>query len=216
MLARALLGARVGLRGAVVRTAPGGSVRFYPRNLGSLDKNAPNVGTVRTHCWDCVVRVWGTSASELGPDACGACSGPDSQRGALTGSHQDSSVDEELPGPFADMRYDAVFKRIFTDREVLLGFLNAVEVAGKGVSIQEIGNVELKEPAEGVRSIIFDIHCKLSNNLSIIIELQRAMRRQEILDRMVGYASKAYAVQWQRGVRSYRPPFAACSRCRHP
>jgi hypothetical protein len=119
------------------------------------------------------------------------------------GRRDDSSVDEELAGPFADTRYYAVFKRIFTDREVLLGFLNAVEVAGKGVSIEEIGVVEQSEPAEGVRSIVFDIHCKLTNNVSIIIQLHRAMQREEILDRMVGYASRAYAGQWQKGEKSY-------------
>jgi hypothetical protein len=63
--------------------------------------------------------------------------------------------------------------------------------------------VEQREPAEGVRSIVFDIHCKLTNNVSIIIQLHRAMQREEILDRMVGYASRAYAGQWQKGEKSY-------------
>lgn len=99
--------------------------------------------------------------------------------------------------PFADMTYDTVFKNVFNDREVLLGFLNAVKAAGEGVTIKEINRVE-RPGVSDVRGVIYDIRCTLSNNASVIVELQRALQRSEIIDRMLGYVSTEYSTQWQR------------------
>lgn len=99
--------------------------------------------------------------------------------------------------PFADIKYDAVFKNVFNDREVLLGFLNAVEAAGEGVTIREINNVE-RPGSDDVRGVVYDIRCTLSNNVSVIVELQKALQRKQIIDRMFGYVSREYAKQWGR------------------
>lgn len=93
------------------------------------------------------------------------------------------------------MTYDKVFKNVFNDREVLMGFLNAVHAAGEGVTIIEINHVE-RPGADNVRGVIYDIRCTLSNNVSVIIELQKALQRSEIIDRMLGYVSIEYSTQW--------------------
>jgi len=108
-----------------------------------------------------------------------------------------SSSNADDGRPFADMTYDTVFKNVFNDREVLVGFLNAVKAGGEGVTIKEINHVE-RPGSSDVRGVIYDIRCTLSNNVSVIIELQRALQRSEIIDRMMGYVSTEYATQWQR------------------
>lgn len=108
-----------------------------------------------------------------------------------------SSSNADDGSPFADMTYDSVFKNVFNDREVLLGFLNAVRAAGEGVTIKEINRVE-RPGLSDVRGVTYDIRCTLSNNASVIVELQRALQRSEKIDRMMGYVSTEYSTQWLR------------------
>ena len=66
-----------------------------------------------------------------------------------------SSSNADDGSPFADMTYDTVFRNVFNDREVLLGFLNAVKAAGEGVTIKEINHVE-RPGWHDVRGVIYD------------------------------------------------------------
>lgn len=66
------------------------------------------------------------------------------------------------------MTYDLVFKKVFTDKEILFGFLNAIGAAGENLTITSINNVERPEANA---TVLYDIHCTLSKNISVIIEL---------------------------------------------
>lgn len=94
------------------------------------------------------------------------------------------------------MTYDKVFKKIFTDKEILLGFLNAIGAAGTNLSIISINNIERPEPKA---TLLYDIHCTLSNNISMIIELQRAQQRSQICDRITRYIARDYSFQARNG-----------------
>ena len=105
-----------------------------------------------------------------------------------------------MEGPFADMTYDLVFKKVFTDKEILFGFLNAIGAAGENLTITSINNVERPEANA---TVLYDIHCTLSNNISIIIELQKAQQRSQICDRIIRYVARDYSVQARKKGRSY-------------
>ena len=105
-----------------------------------------------------------------------------------------------MEGPFADMTYDLVFKKVFTDKEILFGFLNAIGAAGGNLTIASINNVERPE-YNG--TVLYDIHCTLSNNISIIIELQKAQQRSQICDRITRYVARDYSTQARKKSNSY-------------
>lgn len=105
-----------------------------------------------------------------------------------------------MEGPFADLTYDLVFKKVFTDKEILFGFLNAIGAAGKNLTITSINNVERPEANA---TLLYDIHCTLSNNISIIIELQKAQQRSQICDRITRYLGRDYSVQARKKGSSY-------------
>lgn len=100
------------------------------------------------------------------------------------------------------MTYDSVFKKVFSDKEVLIHFLNAVGAAGDRAKIVDAGSVGIPE-FKSSRGVIFDIRCTLDDRTHIIIELQMANQRDEIMDRAMGYVSKEYSNQWLKGEKSY-------------
>jgi hypothetical protein len=92
---------------------------------------------------------------------------------------------------------DTPFKRAFNSPETLSHFLNAVLNDDSAHRVIAVNNVEVKSTL--ARSIIFDMHCTLANGSKVVIELQKANMRTQLIDRLVGYISNAYAQQWQPG-----------------
>jgi PD-(D/E)XK nuclease family transposase len=99
-------------------------------------------------------------------------------------------------GKLASLRMDTPFKRAFASPETLSHFLNAVLNDDSEHRVIAVNNVEVKSTLS--RSIIFDMHCTLANGSKVVIELQKANMRTQLIDRLVGYISNAYAQQWQR------------------
>jgi hypothetical protein len=116
--------------------------------------------------------------------------------GALTDPATTSSRPQSTPrGELASLRLDTPFKRAFMDPESLAQLLNAVLNDTMEHSVQSINNVELKSRL--YRGCIFDVYCTLSNGAKVIVELQRANMREQLVDRLVGYMSRAYGEQWR-------------------
>jgi hypothetical protein len=76
----------------------------------------------------------------------------------------------------------------------LAHLLNAVLNDSVEHKVTSINNVELKSTI--LRSCIFDVHCTLSNDSRVIIELQKANMRDELFVRLV---SRSYGEQWRPG-----------------
>ena len=98
-------------------------------------------------------------------------------------------------GKLASLRLDTPFKRAFTKPETLSHFLNAVLNDDTEHRVTSINNVEVKSVI--TRSIIFDVHCMLANGSKVVVELQKANMRSQLVDRLAGYLGNAYAQQWQ-------------------
>ena len=112
-------------------------------------------------------------------------------------SRQPPPVQHYDGGKLASLRMDTPFKRAFNSPETLSHFLNAVLNDDSAHRVIAVNNVEVKSTL--ARSIIFDMHCTLANGSKVVIELQKANMRTQLIDRLVGYVSHAYAQQWQRG-----------------
>ena len=100
-------------------------------------------------------------------------------------------------GKLASLRMDTPFMRAFSKPETLLHFLNAVLNDDTAHRVTAINNVEVKFAV--TLSIIFDVHCTLANGSKVVVELQKANMRSQLVDRLVGYLGSAYAQQWQPG-----------------
>ena len=87
--------------------------------------------------------------------------------------------------------------RAFGDLDALAHLLNAVLNDTMQHKVTSINNVELTSTM--LRSCIFNVYCTLGDGSKIIIELQKANRREELTDRLVGYLSRAYGEQWKPG-----------------
>jgi len=97
----------------------------------------------------------------------------------------------------APLRLDTPFKRAFRNTASLAALLNAVLNDTANHKVTSVNNVELKSTQ--LRSCIFDVYCTLSDGSKVIIELQKANMRDEIVDRLVGYVSRSYGKQWLPG-----------------
>jgi hypothetical protein len=106
-------------------------------------------------------------------------------------------------GALASLTSDVPFKRAFGRQEtvdVLRALLNATMRPAAGGSAHEvaaINNVEVR--ATNARDVIYDIHCTLQSGTSVIVELQKAAMRDQIVDRLVGYQGVDYSRQWESG-----------------
>ena len=97
----------------------------------------------------------------------------------------------------APLRLDTPFKRAFRNTASLAALLNAVLNDTANHKVTSVNNIELKSTQ--LRSCIFDVYCTLSDGSKVIIELQKANMRDEIVDRLVGYVSRSYSEQWLPG-----------------
>jgi predicted transposase/invertase (TIGR01784 family) len=113
-----------------------------------------------------------------------------------------------VAAPFADkapdrliaLTRDVAFKRAFGglgSRKTLAHLLNAVLQENLAHEVAHIDNVELKSAQQ--RTCIFDLACTLQDGSRVIIELQKANMRDEIIPRLVGYQGSAYSNQWKPG-----------------
>jgi hypothetical protein len=93
------------------------------------------------------------------------------------------------------------FKRAFgadASKGTLKHLLNSVMRGPDGsFEIADIENVEVKDAV--LRSVMFDVRCKLTSGKGVIVELQNAQMRRDIVDRLVEYQASDYAQQWLRG-----------------
>ena len=106
----------------------------------------------------------------------------------------------KVPDRLLSLTRDVPFKRAFGglgSGETLAHLLNAVLAEDAAHTVTQVDNVELKSAQ--LRSCIFDLTCTLSNGNKVIIELQKANLREEIIPRLVGYLSSAYSNQWRPG-----------------
>jgi hypothetical protein len=121
---------------------------------------------------------------------------------ALAPSHP---LPARVAGRLAPLTRDISFKRAFglpETRETLRALLNAVMRPDRAErAIRSIENVE--EVKDTVfRSVIYNIRCTLVSGATVIIELQKAKMREQILDRMIGYQAREYAEQWKPGKKT--------------
>ena len=92
---------------------------------------------------------------------------------------------------------DTPFKRAFRDHDTLAALLNAVMGDAQDHRVVAVNNTEFK--ASGQRTCILDVHCTLDDGSKVIIEVQKALMRDEIVDRLYGYTSRVYSEQWLPG-----------------
>ena len=92
---------------------------------------------------------------------------------------------------------DAPFKRAFRNHDTLAALLNAVMGSAQDHRIVAVNNTEFK--ASGQRACILDVHCTLDDGSKVIVEVQKALMRDEIVDRLYGYTSRVYSEQWLPG-----------------
>ena len=100
-------------------------------------------------------------------------------------------------GKLASLRMDTPFRRAFSKPQTLLHFLNAVLNDDTAHRVTAINNVEFKFTV--TLSVIFDVHCTLANGSKVVVELQKANMRSQLVDRLVGFLGSAYAQQWKPG-----------------
>jgi hypothetical protein len=104
----------------------------------------------------------------------------------------DSALGHLLP-----LRMDTPFKRAFRDHDTLAALLNAVMGNAQNHRVVAVNNSEFK--ASGQRTCILDVHCTLDDGSKVIVEVQKALMRDEIVDRLYGYTSRVYSEQWLPG-----------------
>jgi hypothetical protein len=92
---------------------------------------------------------------------------------------------------------DTPFKRAFRNHDTLAALLNAVMGSAQDRRVIAVNNTEFK--ATGQRTCILDVHCTLDDGSKVIIEVQKALMRDEIVDRLYGYTSRLYSEQWLPG-----------------
>ena len=95
--------------------------------------------------------------------------------------------------PLVSLTLDTPFKRAFSDNNALKHFLNSI--FKNSLNIVSINNVEVKSHLK--RSILYDLHCSLSDGSIVIIELQKEpMKVEDMIDRCVRYMARGYSEQW--------------------
>ena len=99
-----------------------------------------------------------------------------------------------IRGNLAGLTFDVPFKKAFSDTITLQHFLNSVIQERESFTVKSINNVEVKSFIK--RSVIYDLHCSLSNGTVAIIEIQKISMGDLIVDRCVGYVSRDYSEQW--------------------
>ena len=92
---------------------------------------------------------------------------------------------------------DTPFKRAFRNHDTLAALLNAVMGSAQDHRVIAVNNTEFK--ATGQRTCILDVHCTLDDGSKVIIEVQKALMRDEFVDRLYGYTSRRYSEQWLPG-----------------
>ena len=108
-------------------------------------------------------------------------------------------------GTLVSLTRDVTFKRAFGRQEtveVLRSLLNATlrpDADGSMHEVATINNVEVRAAAPESRDVVYDIHCTLRSGTSVIVELQKADMRDQIIDRLVGYQGMDYSRQWESG-----------------
>jgi hypothetical protein len=100
-------------------------------------------------------------------------------------------------GHLLPLRMDTPFKRAFRDHDTLAALLNAVMGDTHEHRIVAVNNAEFKSSVQ--RTCILDVHCTLDDGSKVIIEVQKALMRDEIVDRLYGYTSRVYSEQWLPG-----------------
>ena len=99
-------------------------------------------------------------------------------------------------GVYIDPRTDFGFKRLFGDKEVMIGFLNSV----LDVEIRklEYGNTVKTGLSKDEKEIIFDLYCTTVKGVQILVEMQ-IMPHEFYRERIVYYASRLIQEQGVHG-----------------
>jgi len=101
-------------------------------------------------------------------------------------------------GKYIDPRTDFGFKRLFGDKELMMGFLNAVlDVKEKIVDLHYKNTVRTGASKDD-RSAIFDLYCTTGNGEQIIVEMQN-IPHEYYKDRIVHYSSRLIQEQAKKG-----------------
>ena len=102
-----------------------------------------------------------------------------------------AAADGQAARNLIPLRLDTPFKRAFQRRDTLAHLLNAVLGDAEEHRVVAISSVELRQRA---RSCIFDILCTLADGTNVIVELQKANMREELVSRLVGWG-RSYSEQ---------------------
>lgn len=124
---------------------------------------------------------------------------------AAGGGHPSAYWSQREVRALAPLTRNTPFKRAFVNddsKDTLRHLLSAV--------FDDITDCEaaVASSNEDLRSFlghltIFDVRCKLSTNETVIIRLQKANRRPEIADRLIGYQACGYHEQWEQSEKGH-------------
>lgn len=126
------------------------------------------------------------------------------RRDANTNIDSSSLALTNVDGNLAPLTLDTPFKRAFGTKEsvnTLKHLLNAVlRGTDSSFDIAQVENVHIN--SSQLRSVIFDVRCKLKSGEKVTVELQKVEMREQIVDRLIGYQAHDYREQWLRGGRT--------------
>ena len=103
---------------------------------------------------------------------------------------------------YIDPTTDYGFKRLFENKQILIGFLNAVLPPHDTVADLSYLNQEVIGGNPEGRVVIFDLHCLTQDGRTIIVEMQR-LPQPYFKRRMLYYAMRGFEHHVRRGDDSY-------------
>ena len=97
-------------------------------------------------------------------------------------------------GRYADLRSDFMMKKVFSHKELLLSFINAV-IPDKNFVDLTFNNTQQLSDQKEFGSSVYDVYCTTSSNEEIVVEIQQ-IKQNNFPDRVVYYST--YLMQKQR------------------
>ena len=97
-------------------------------------------------------------------------------------------------GRYADLRSDFMMKKVFSHKELLLSFINAV-IPDKNFVDLTFNNTQQLSDQKEFGSSVYDVYCTTASNEEIVVEIQQ-IKQNNFPDRVVYYST--YLMQKQR------------------
>jgi predicted transposase/invertase (TIGR01784 family) len=114
-------------------------------------------------------------------------------------------LQEFITMKFIDVKTDFAFKKVFGSegsKDILISFLNSLVLFSEGELIEDIAIVDPYQIPliKGMKDTYVDVKAKLSNGVTVIIEMQ-VLNVQGMEQRILYNAAKAYSTQLVQGER---------------